>query len=442
MREVVYKSESQLRNPLKLLRSMVRDLITSRELTWRLFVRNISTQYRQTALGYFWAVFPPLVHSLVFILLNSSNMLTMQETGVPYPVYVIMGTVFFGLFADALKAPLQMVNGAKGILIKINFPREALLLTAIGQVIFSFSIKMVLLFATLLIFWVPVYPMCLIDEVLAVGDTAFQEKCMRRMDVLRNSNKAIIFVTHSLYQVEALCNKALWLEKGRVIKYGAAGDVVRAYLDNQERRAMVESRAEGIAYQGRITAATKAYFQTMDANKNMGADKNNPARPNPTNKAELIEIRKVELLDADGNIGTEFPFLSDLTVRIKYNAVKRIHRPLFNLRFFNKDRSIFETSMLIDGYGPDWVEGEGAVECKIPRLPLTPKVYDILLFMRSSEGIAGLAPTRIVAQFRITDEKLNCLHLRGPMAVNHLRQGSPIYVPCTWYFFNGKDARV
>ena len=53
--EVVYTPESQIRHPLKLLKSMIFDLKASRELAWRLFVRNISALYRQTALGYFWA---------------------------------------------------------------------------------------------------------------------------------------------------------------------------------------------------------------------------------------------------------------------------------------------------------------------------------------------------------------------------------------------------
>jgi hypothetical protein len=274
----------------------------------------------------------------------------------------------------------------------------------------------------------------LIDEVLAVGDTAFQEKCMRRMDALRQSHKAIIFVTHSLYQVEALCTKALWLERGRVVQYGDAGEVVRAYLDDQERRAMAEAQAEGGVYEGRATTATQAYFQARDAGKAQAT------KPPPTQGAELIEIRKVELADAAGQICWEFPFLSDLTVRIHYHAVQRIPRPLFNLRFFSKERSVLEASMLIDGYGPEWIQGEGTVECTIPHLPLTPKVYEILLFVRSSEGITDLTTMRTVAQFRITDENLDRVPLRGPMAVNHLRQGSPVYIPRTWRFYNGDGA--
>jgi len=273
----------------------------------------------------------------------------------------------------------------------------------------------------------------LIDEVLAVGDVAFQEKCMRRMDALRNSDKAIIFVTHSLYQVEALCNKALWLEKGEVVQYGNAGDVVRAYLDSQERKAMQESKDEGVSFHGRITEATKAYFQHRETGKS------DIQKQTQKHKSELIKILGVELVDSNRNICNEFPFLSDLTVRIYYNALKYIERPLFNLRFFNKGHSIFEASMLIDGYGPDSIEGNGMVECHIPKLPLTPKLYDVLLFVRSSEGILDITTMRTVAQFRITDEKLDRVTLHGPMALNHLRQGSPVYFPRVWRFYSDNE---
>ena len=270
----------------------------------------------------------------------------------------------------------------------------------------------------------------LIDEVLAVGDMAFQEKCMRRMDALRQSDKAIIFVTHSLYQVEALCNKALWLEKGCVVRYGNAGDVVRAYLDNQERQAMLEANKEGLTYQGRVTEATKAYFKARDD------DKLDETTGSPTKNSELIKIASIELVDASGKTGNEFPFRSDLVVRIHYHAVRRIYRPLFNLRFFYKGCAIFETSMLIDGHGPDWVEGPGMVECCMPRLPLTPGTYSILLFVRSSEGTTDLVTMQTVAWFRITDEELDQVPMFGPMALNHLRQGSAVYLPRTWRFYN------
>jgi lipopolysaccharide transport system permease protein len=140
-----YTPESRLRHPITLLKEMWRDLSASRELAWRLTVRDISAQYRQTALGYFWAVFPPLVTSLVLILLKSSAVMEVKGITIPYPAYVMMGTVFYQLFVDALNAPLKVVTESKAILTRINLPREAFILSSMAQVLFSFAIKVILL---------------------------------------------------------------------------------------------------------------------------------------------------------------------------------------------------------------------------------------------------------------------------------------------------------
>lgn len=250
---------------------------------------------------------------------------------------------------------------------------------------------------------------------------------MRRMDALRKSDKAIVFVTHSLYQVEALCDSALWLEHGRVREYGPANEVVRSYLDNQERRAMRDSEEEGIAYEGRGTAATRAFFDTRDAaNREISL-------PPQSDQAMIVE--SVELLAANGEPCEELPFLSECTIRIRYHCPRRVFQPLFNLRIYHGKSGILETSMLIDGPGPPEAEGPGVVECRIPLLPLTPKAYELKLFVRSGDGIANLVDIRTVAHFRVTDEGLDAVPLRGPMAVNHLRQGAPVYVPRTWRFY-------
>jgi len=152
----VYTPDSQLRTPGRLVREMVRDLLASRELAWRLFARNIATQYRQSALGYVWAVAPPLVTSSLFILLNSAGLLRAGDTGVPYPVYVILGTVSFALFLDALNVPLNAIAAARGTLPKINFPHEALLLAGMGQILLNFAVKATLIIGVLVIFRVPV----------------------------------------------------------------------------------------------------------------------------------------------------------------------------------------------------------------------------------------------------------------------------------------------
>jgi lipopolysaccharide transport system permease protein len=145
----VYTQESPLRQPRRFLREMFRDLLASRELAWRLFVRDTSAQYRQSMLGYVWAFLPPLVASVPFIFLNSQGVVTIGDTPIPYPAYAMIGTIIWQVFADALNSPLKTVAAAKSMLVKINLPREAILLSGLGQVIFSFLIRLALLIMVL-----------------------------------------------------------------------------------------------------------------------------------------------------------------------------------------------------------------------------------------------------------------------------------------------------
>ncbi|MGO0122939.1 ABC transporter ATP-binding protein [Desulfothermobacter acidiphilus] len=71
----------------------------------------------------------------------------------------------------------------------------------------------------------------LIDEVLAVGDLAFQEKCLRRIRELQQRGKTIVLVTHAPMQVEDLCDMAVWLDRGEIRMQGGAKEVARAYAD-------------------------------------------------------------------------------------------------------------------------------------------------------------------------------------------------------------------
>lgn len=156
MDEVIYSPESRIRHPLALLREMLRSAWASRELAWRLTVRDISAQYRQSLLGYTWAFVPPVAAALIFIFLNKSGVFTPGETSVPYPVFVTVGTVLWQTFVESVNAPMKTVTAAKSTMAKINFPHEALALSAIGQVLFGLIIKAVIIVAVFVAFRVPV----------------------------------------------------------------------------------------------------------------------------------------------------------------------------------------------------------------------------------------------------------------------------------------------
>ncbi len=76
----------------------------------------------------------------------------------------------------------------------------------------------------------------IIDEALAVGDAHFQKKCMDRMAEFRERGKALLFCSHSLYQVRQLCDRALWVDHGRVRLMGPVDEVADAYQDHVRRQ--------------------------------------------------------------------------------------------------------------------------------------------------------------------------------------------------------------
>jgi ABC-type polysaccharide/polyol phosphate transport system ATPase subunit len=268
----------------------------------------------------------------------------------------------------------------------------------------------------------------LLDEVLAVGDLAFQEKCMRRMEAFRRRNKAIIFITHNLYQVEAMCNSAVWLEGGQVVSAGRSIDVVRDYLDAQERRTIAEAKAEGGGHLARATAAERAYLKAKDEER--AKEIVEPPANDP------LKIRGVEILNRERQACDEVPFRSDLIVRIQYETDSPIIKPLFEIAFVSEDRDVFNATMLMDGAGPDQIHGHGVVECRIDRLPLTPKVYRVMLSVfQAGHAITEVMTKRTVANFRVTDAGTDSVSMRGPLALTVLRQGPPVYVPRVWNFY-------
>ncbi len=152
----LYTSESYLRHPTQFIINMFMDLLACRELAWQLAVRDIRAQYRQTALGLLWAFILPLTHTITWIFLSGSGIVKVADTALPYPVYVFTGTMLWGIFMDAVNAPLQQTIAAKSMLAKINFPREAIVVSGIYQTLFNGAIKIVLLMGTLL--YLGIYP--------------------------------------------------------------------------------------------------------------------------------------------------------------------------------------------------------------------------------------------------------------------------------------------
>ncbi len=173
----------------------------------------------------------------------------------------------------------------------------------------------------------------LIDEVLAVGDAAFQMKCLDRIRQFQRQGKTILFVSHALETVEEFCGEVLLIHAGRLIMRGDPSQVIFAYLKQ---------------YMVRLGALNVEEHGTRE-----------------------VELRSVRLLDESGAETATFFTGRALTVEIGYHARRRIEKPVFgfNLKTGN-GFYVFGSNTQIAGAPIPAIEGSGRVRLRIAPLTL------------------------------------------------------------------------
>jgi lipopolysaccharide transport system permease protein len=140
----VYQKENNL-SILQILKASLKDIYSSRFLARQLAERDIKAQYRQSYLGVLWAFILPLGTAFVWIFLNNTGTIKLSDTGIPYPLFAFSGTLIWSIIIASINSPLQSTNAARSILTKINFPKEALILSGIYKLLFNSIIKILLL---------------------------------------------------------------------------------------------------------------------------------------------------------------------------------------------------------------------------------------------------------------------------------------------------------
>ena len=171
------------------------------------------------------------------------------------------------------------------------------------------------------------------DEVLAVGDEAFQRKCMEAIARIRRSGKTIIFVSHALEAVRGLCQRVIWLDHGVVRADGPSSAVIDKYLDYTNRRHRDRLEAE--------------YAASQHAGVDVPADPTEETPPVATTVATEgavarwgngeVLLTNAQFLDGEGQIAQVFQTGDPLTIRIFYNAPKRVTGPVFGLALYTSN---------------------------------------------------------------------------------------------------------
>jgi hypothetical protein len=186
----------------------------------------------------------------------------------------------------------------------------------------------------------------LIDEVLAMGDAAFQRKCLTRLEDLQAQGVTLLFVSHSMDTVQRLCKRAIWIAGGEVCADGDADTVAGQYLDSQAPAQ--DKRAPQV---GVVTQRRWGNYQA--------------------------EITRVEFLNHAGVTPPFFKTGDFFRMRIHYAAHVRIDQPTIGLAIYRHDGvHVTGPNAARDGYEIPYIEGEGYVEYTLEYLPLTQGIYE------------------------------------------------------------------
>ncbi len=144
--------------------SLWRDRKLTRELAWRMFLRDTKAQFRGSFLGWFWILLPTLANSLVWVFLSNS-VVSIETSGVPYPLFVFVGNLLWTCFNNALIGGLGVLNEAQGTLGKVSFPPESLLIVVLWKSLLNLAVTLLALPVFLLLYPVPWRPEILLFPV-------------------------------------------------------------------------------------------------------------------------------------------------------------------------------------------------------------------------------------------------------------------------------------
>ena len=191
----------------------------------------------------------------------------------------------------------------------------------------------------------------LVDEVLAVGDEAFQRKCDEKFADLREAGKTIVVVSHALSTVRTMCDSAAWLEHGVVKDIGSPGMLIDTYVEG--------THTERVAAEG--------------GGSRWGSGE--------------AQIERVELLDADGAPILRVRAGAAATLRFHYATDRAITRPVVGFGLHRIDGTHATGINSRESVVPDAIEGHGHVDFAIDRIPLLQGSYDVTVGIFDEHGL-------------------------------------------------------
>jgi lipopolysaccharide transport system ATP-binding protein len=240
----------------------------------------------------------------------------------------------------------------------------------------------------------------IIDEVLAVGDAAFQKKCLGKMGSFAKSGRTVLFVSHNMEAIRSLCQRCIWMKDGRVHKDGPTDEIVEDYFNS-------------VSNEQSFSCSNSEYG---------------------------LNVTKVALKNSRGEETGQFCPGEDLTVEISYDAQKRIEKPIIAIGVLGVNGACFTSNMLLDGNRPAFLSGAGKLACTFKSIPLLPQNFTVKMIIRSENVKDLIIEYQEVASFSVVAD-LAEYGYRGEFLA-FARQSTPVVVPYEWLFPDGSTATV
>jgi len=202
----------------------------------------------------------------------------------------------------------------------------------------------------------------LVDEVLAVGDQSFGNKCKEKMDGFKKSGKTILLVTHDLAEVERWCDGAIWIEKGEIKQVGKTNRVIDAYL---------------------TTVAESENQNRLDGRGRGGVEQTQTNRWG----TREVEITSVSLKDENGEERYVYKTGDAMTVEIGYVSHGPVAEPVFGVGINKGDGSLcYGVNTHIEDIHIKKIDGPGRVTLRFDRLDLVDGSYTVSAAAHAKDG--------------------------------------------------------
>jgi len=255
----------------------------------------------------------------------------------------------------------------------------------------------------------------LVDEILAVGDVNFQQKCLKKMRQLRDSGVTIVYVTHDTDTVKTFCNRAIWIHEGKIRKDADSWEAVDAYLAfmNDEKMRELEKEQEPVQEEQPEEPQVQEDINDEQPPAEEPIEDALTEEEAPAEEAELdsnhfgsgeVLITKVRFVDEQGEVLDILKCGMPVSLEIDYQILKEQNGYNFGMGFFTASGiNVFSTNTNIDNIFPEKLPQEGTVRFKIQNLSLLEGEYKLNVAVVNADQ-APLDYYRCFLEFAVASE--------------------------------------